>query len=157
MMLRRLSLAAVLTLLAGCATSPLPQETPTIDDATRAFNNDVRWGRWQEAAKHVEADDRGAFLRLLDDSSSPFRFTSVDEVSREPTSKDGSEIDVLVSLEYYRLPSVRERKVRQRQHWRLDVVANQWVVTPDLSVRSEERRVGKECTEQCRSRWSPYH
>ena len=23
--------------------------------------------------------------------------------------------------------------------------------------RSEERRVGKECTEQCRSRWSPYH
>ena len=24
-------------------------------------------------------------------------------------------------------------------------------------VRSEERRVGKECTIQCRSRWSPYH
>src|SRR5881275_2766979 len=26
-----------------------------------------------------------------------------------------------------------------------------------LRQRSEERRVGKECTEQCRSRWSPYH
>ena len=25
------------------------------------------------------------------------------------------------------------------------------------SVRSEERRVGKECEFQCRSRWSPYH
>ena len=25
------------------------------------------------------------------------------------------------------------------------------------SVRSEERRVGKECIEPCRSRWSPYH
>lgn len=24
-------------------------------------------------------------------------------------------------------------------------------------VRSEERRVGKECTLECRSRWSPYH
>ena len=23
--------------------------------------------------------------------------------------------------------------------------------------RSEERRVGKECSEPCRSRWSPYH
>ena len=23
--------------------------------------------------------------------------------------------------------------------------------------RSEERRVGKECVTQCRSRWSPYH
>ena len=27
---------------------------------------------------------------------------------------------------------------------------------PDFA-RSEERRVGKECTIQCRSRWSPYH
>src|SRR3546814_1847836 len=26
-----------------------------------------------------------------------------------------------------------------------------------LAVRSEERRVGKECVSTCRSRWSPYH
>ena len=26
-----------------------------------------------------------------------------------------------------------------------------------LAVRSEERRVGKECPQLCRSRWSPYH
>ena len=26
-----------------------------------------------------------------------------------------------------------------------------------LEERSEERRVGKECSEPCRSRWSPYH
>ena len=26
-----------------------------------------------------------------------------------------------------------------------------------FSARSEERRVGKECSEPCRSRWSPYH
>ena len=30
--------------------------------------------------------------------------------------------------------------------------------TPLLNpVRSEERRVGKECLRLCRSRWSPYH
>ena len=28
---------------------------------------------------------------------------------------------------------------------------------PDAKIRSEERRVGKECVCQCRSRWSPYH
>ena len=27
----------------------------------------------------------------------------------------------------------------------------------DGYARSEERRVGKECTSWCRSRWSPYH
>ena len=26
-----------------------------------------------------------------------------------------------------------------------------------VGVRSEERRVGKECRIGCRSRWSPYH
>ena len=27
----------------------------------------------------------------------------------------------------------------------------------EIIGRSEERRVGKECTSWCRSRWSPYH
>src|SRR3546814_16630950 len=27
----------------------------------------------------------------------------------------------------------------------------------NCTVRSEERRVGKECVSTCRSRWSPYH
>src|SRR3546814_5574710 len=26
-----------------------------------------------------------------------------------------------------------------------------------VAMRSEERRVGKECVSKCRSRWSPYH
>src|SRR3546814_5108220 len=28
---------------------------------------------------------------------------------------------------------------------------------PRWRLRSEERRVGKECVSTCRSRWSPYH
>ena len=31
------------------------------------------------------------------------------------------------------------------------------VFTEAEIARSEERRVGKECTVVCRSRWSPYH
>src|SRR3546814_19682269 len=41
--------------------------------------------------------------------------------------------------------------------------ARQWLASlgnegadPWLAVRSEERRVGKECVRTCRSRWSPY-
>src|SRR3546814_14990258 len=29
--------------------------------------------------------------------------------------------------------------------------------SPRWPIRSEERRVGKECVSTCRSRWSPYH
>src|SRR3546814_11314903 len=30
-------------------------------------------------------------------------------------------------------------------------------VVAEQPLRSEERRVGKECVSTCRSRWSPYH
>src|SRR3546814_1432909 len=40
-------------------------------------------------------------------------------------------------------------------------LGNLWMAllkdTALVSVRSEERRVGKECVSTCRSRWSPYH
>ena len=42
----------------------------------------------------------------------------------------------------------------------IDKSNNSAVVKPtieDRLNRSEERRVGKECTSWCRSRWSPYH
>src|SRR3546814_12593944 len=32
-----------------------------------------------------------------------------------------------------------------------------WIELGVFRVRSEERRVGKECVSTCRSRWSPYH
>src|SRR3546814_2093971 len=32
-----------------------------------------------------------------------------------------------------------------------------FITGASLAVRSEERRVGKECVSTCRSRWSPYH
>src|SRR3546814_11002062 len=37
------------------------------------------------------------------------------------------------------------------------VVLGQHVVLHLSDLRSEERRVGKECVSKCRSRWSPYH
>src|SRR3546814_11511809 len=38
-------------------------------------------------------------------------------------------------------------------------VFDNWIHEPYylMGVRSEERRVGKECVSRCRSRWSPYH
>src|SRR3546814_13151243 len=40
----------------------------------------------------------------------------------------------------------------------LAVFTGQMDYRPNIdAVRSEERRVGKECGSTCRSRWSPYH
>ena len=40
----------------------------------------------------------------------------------------------------------------RRIEWQVEESAAVW-----RAVRSEERRVGKECSSPCRSRWSPYH
>ena len=39
---------------------------------------------------------------------------------------------------------------RNSAHWAVAFLAT-------LTYRSEERRVGKECQPECRSRWAPYH
>src|SRR3546814_20407974 len=41
--------------------------------------------------------------------------------------------------------------------YRRDAIAPVEGEGPGPDVRSEERRVGKECVSTCRSRWSPYH
>ena len=40
-----------------------------------------------------------------------------------------------------------------------ELLARTGVIAPNVlpAPSSEERRVGKECIEPCRSRWSPYH
>ena len=40
--------------------------------------------------------------------------------------------------------------------YKIGKIAKIMGVTPE-AIRSEERRVGKECASMCRSRWSPYH
>ena len=39
----------------------------------------------------------------------------------------------------------------------VQIIAGKYLALLVLYLRSEERRVGKECRIGCRSRWSPYH
>ena len=39
----------------------------------------------------------------------------------------------------------------------IDIADPNMISLTHVLLRSEERRVGKECVSTCRSRWSPYH
>src|SRR3546814_13964477 len=41
--------------------------------------------------------------------------------------------------------------------WKTPRAASTSLTRGLVGLRSEERRVGKECVSTCRSRWSPYH
>src|SRR3546814_3348564 len=47
-----------------------------------------------------------------------------------------------------------DRPIPDEERAKISLFSN---VPLDAVIRSEERRVGKECVSTCRSRWSPYH
>src|SRR3546814_15832544 len=51
------------------------------------------------------------------------------------------------------LEIIQERLTRE---YDLDLITTAPSVVYDIHMRSEERRVGKECVSTCRSRWAPY-
>src|SRR3546814_2914156 len=54
-------------------------------------------------------------------------------------------------------PDGCERRRAQLETRRQQIVNECAGVARRARIRSEERRVGKECVSTCRSRWSPYH
>src|SRR3546814_15456417 len=52
-------------------------------------------------------------------------------------------------------PVVVHGSDEQKARWLPRIIAGEDKAC--FGVRSEERRVGKECVSTCRSRWSPYH
>src|SRR3546814_1861866 len=55
--------------------------------------------------------------------------------------------------------SIGEKRFRAGQvmKWIHHFGVDDFDAMTNVSKRSEERRVGKECVSTCRSRWSPYH
>lgn len=107
---------------------------PEVDESANAYNQDVRWGRIQQAAAQMPAEQREKFVLLFDGDPGTFRFTSVEVLSAIPKGIDGREVDVLVAWEFYNPPALTERKLRQKQIWRFLELERRWEVTPDLAV-----------------------
>jgi hypothetical protein len=142
-MLRRglaLCLALVAPLLIACAIPAIIMDSlgenviPEVDESANAYNQDLRWGRVQQAAASMVPEQREQFVALFDGDQSAFRFTSVEVLSAVPKSVDGREVDVLVAWEFYSPPALIERKLRQKQTWRFLELERRWEVAPDLAV-----------------------
>src|SRR3546814_12816909 len=65
--------------------------------------------------------------------------------------------DRAVALDVVLADVVEEPPPLAHQHQQAAPAVVVLLVLLEVLVRSEERRVGKECVSTCRSRWSPYH
>ena len=86
----------------------------------------------------------------------------IHDIARASITYDVSKYFVI-----HNIPAQRELAATIMEHWksgfgstynpdRKDAFTGVELVN-SIAVRSEERRVGKECLRLCRSRWSPYH
>ncbi len=135
-----LCLAITAPLLFACAIPAIFMASlgenvlPEVDESANAYNQDLRWGRVQQAAAQMAPEQRDEFVLLFDGDQSAFRFTSVEVLSATPKGIDGREVDVLVAWEFYSPPALIERKLRQKQTWRFLELERRWEVAPDLAV-----------------------
>src|SRR3546814_19824569 len=89
------------------------------------------------------------------------------EMAFEELEADAAEAEIVGQQAALKTSKVAafERKRQARRDFPADVPREQIVIAaPEQcpccgsdNLRSEERRVGKECVSTCRSRWSPYH
>ena len=99
---------------------------------------------------NIEGQPCEAFVDLVC-KVQPTQVTLVPDAPGQITSNAGW--DTKQNLDF--LTEVTERFHGRGIRVSIFVAADEEMVT--YAVRSEERRVGKECWITCRSRWSPYH
>src|SRR3546814_7695744 len=89
-----------------------------------------------------------AYEMRISDWSSDVCSSDLDVIIRRIVDARGAELD---------LRQLARQIDRQRAAVALRESGEAAVFRGRVHVRSEERRVGKECVSTCRSRWSPYH
>ena len=118
-------------------------EKPNIEIAE--ISEDKRYGKFV-----VEPLERG-YGTTLGNSLRRIMLSSLPGAAVSQVKIDG------VLHEFSSIPGVKEDVTEIIMNIKSLSIKNNSDSNEVKTARSEERRVGKECSEPCRSRWSPYH
>ena len=137
-------LAALLLLLSGPASAVAPEVSPPPSAEIPAPSN--------FSAKDRPGDGGNAILLTWKDPPGLPANALIQIRRAVPPSYEWSDVAaVKLGVERYEDTAVKDGTVYR---YELAVADTSRAAAAD---RSEERRVGKECSVTCRSRWSPYH
>lgn len=119
-------------LLSGCITGMGYSMSDQVMNAAREYNNDVRWGRWEQAAMHVPRDKRSRFVEKrtqLDDELEIADFELVNIVIDKAKETATARVDYSWVLKDRGIVE----KTTTRQNWeRKD---GQWIVAQEVRVK----------------------
>jgi hypothetical protein len=137
--MRRIAICSLVALgvalgvaLAGCITGMGYSTVDQVTNAAREYNNDVRWGRYEQAATHVPRDKRARFVEKrsqLDDELEIADFELVNIVIDKQKETASARVDYTWMLKERGIVE----KTTTKQNWeRRDGV---WVVAQEVRVK----------------------
>src|SRR3569832_67067 len=96
-MKRLATILGLAVLLAACGAAPRAGDT--LVDSIRAYNDGVRWGRFEVAASHIPVKERSQFVDDSDDRAKDLKITQYDVVNVE--QKGDRAAKVHIKMEWY--------------------------------------------------------
>ena len=116
------------------ACGGVPQNTDTLGDAIRSYNDGVRWGRYGVAAAKVPPRERAAFVEDMDERAETVKITDYDIV--DVAAKSGREARVRIKMSWYSDEEGTVHETHAAQTWERQ--GKHWFMVQESRVRGKE-------------------
>jgi len=123
-------LAVFALLIIGCATIETGNRMSLFDDTTRAYDNTLRWGSYEEAYGFKKLSDGDTNLPDFD-RYRQIRMTDY-IVKQTIVSEDKSKVIRFIDIQYYQTRDVTVRIASDRQIWEYNDQEDRWYLVSDL-------------------------
>jgi hypothetical protein len=129
-MQRFMTLLLLATFLSGCASMEERKKTVLLDNATRHYENAIRWGDYA-TANAFRLQDSAAAPATGGENLKRFRVTSYETV-KSVINKDETEAQFVVQIRYYDEDRMKEVTLTDHQTWKYDTEAGLWQLDSPL-------------------------
>ena len=128
-------LVAISLVLGACVSPSDPWERGlALKNAQRKYNEALRWGQLEKAAKYVDPEMRSDFL-AYSDVFDTLRISDYDIGEVDLDEETLAQAEVEVTYHGYVLPRYIEKRVRDHQVWYRDEESgDEWRVRPELAA-----------------------
>jgi hypothetical protein len=123
----------VVLTLAACA-GLAPKETETLGESVRAYNDGVRWERFEVAAIHIPVKQRSQFVDESDQRAKDVKITQYDVVRVE--QRGDREAYVQIKMEWYKNSEGTVHETHAMQTWERH--GKLWLMVDEARLRGVE-------------------
>lgn len=125
---------SILAIILLAACGGVPQNTDTLGDAIRSYNDGVRWGRYGVAAAKVPVKERAAFIADMDERAENLKITDYEVV--DVNARDSREAKVRIKIAWYDDREGTVHETHAIQTWERQ--GKLWFMVEEVRVRGKE-------------------